>query len=282
MQGYECARRVGRGGGFLRWAALGLVGAASLSPMRAEAQSARPITGPERASLTAFCAGTPFFQPEFMAEEEIVTPPERQAHLVMVERLELPLRDRRSVVVSIFAIIRVADRDAFRARGVTIEDATRTVETAIRAAAPQELRRVDLRDLLSPGRRDIVRGVEASVAAAARPIGVEIVDMQFLDVALPRDQSRMTIDRMRAERQAVAAEVRAEGAMRAATIRARADRAAAEIEADLEVFAAERRAAADSEAAQITAAAYAADPEFFEHYRALRLAEDPAAPGDGE
>ncbi len=103
--------------------------------------------------------------------------------------------------------------------------------------------------------------------------GVEIVDVRIQRLNFPEQNRRNVFDRMRAERETIAARYRSEGEEQAATIRAEANRGRAEILARALEESERIRGRADAEAARIYAEAYGADPEFYRFTRTLEAYE---------
>ena len=100
-------------------------------------------------------------------------------------------------------------------------------------------------------------------------LGITIVDVRILRTDLAEEVRERTYERMRAERLAEAALLRARGQEQAQSLRAIADRQAVEIVAaatrDAEII----RGQGDAERNRIYAAAYGQDEEFFEFYRSM-------------
>ena len=92
--------------------------------------------------------------------------------------------------------------------------------------------------------------------------------------------SQQTFERMKAERLAEAAQLRARGTELAARIRAEADREAVVTVAEAEREAEILRGEGDAERSRIFAEAYQQDPDFFEFYRSMR-AYDTSLNGTG-
>lgn len=103
--------------------------------------------------------------------------------------------------------------------------------------------------------------------------GIEIVDIRIVRLNFPEQNRRNVFDRMRAERETIAARYRSEGEERATTIRAQANRQRDEILAQAEMEAEQTRGRADAEAARIYAEAYGQDPEFYRFLRTLESYE---------
>src|SRR6185436_885924 len=85
--------------------------------------------------------------------------------------------------------------------------------------------------------------------------------------------SQQTFERMKAERLAEAAQLRAKGTELAARIRAEADREAVVTVAEAEREAEILRGQGDAERSRVFAEAYQKDPSFFEFYRSMRAYE---------
>jgi len=124
--------------------------------------------------------------------------------------------------------------------------------------------------LLSANRDAIIRDIRQTVADAARPLGIEVVDVSIRRADLPPETSQAIYDRMSSERQREAKELRAQGFEWAQEIQAKADRERAEILADAQLKASIARAGGDAEASALLAAAFGRDQRFFEFYRAMQ------------
>jgi membrane protease subunit HflC len=103
--------------------------------------------------------------------------------------------------------------------------------------------------------------------------GIEIVDIRIQRLNFPEQNRRNVFDRMRAERETIAARYRSEGEEQATAIRAKANREKEELLAEANKQAEITRGRADAEAARIYAEAYSQDPEFYEFLRTLEAYE---------
>ena len=104
-------------------------------------------------------------------------------------------------------------------------------------------------------------------------VGIEIVDVRIKRTDLLPEVSQQTFERMRAERLAEAAQLRARGTELAARIRAEADREAVVTVAEAQREAEILRGQGDAERSRIFAEAYQRNPDFFEFYRSMRAYE---------
>jgi membrane protease subunit HflC len=98
---------------------------------------------------------------------------------------------------------------------------------------------------------------------------VEIVDVRLKRLNLPEQNKQSVFDRMRAERDRIARQYRAEGEEESLKIRAEADRLKAQLLADAQKDAELKRGEAARKAIEIYASAHGKDPEFFQFLRSL-------------
>ena len=116
--------------------------------------------------------------------------------------------------------------------------------------------------------------------AAARGIGVEIVDVRLRRVDLPEQNSQAVFQRMQTERQREATDIRAQGTQMAQGIRAKADRDVTVIVADASRRAEEARGRGEAEKNRVLAEAFQRDPDFFAFYRSMQAYETGLRAGD--
>ena len=122
---------------------------------------------------------------------------------------------------------------------------------------------------LSEQRPQMMREARDAIRPDLEELGIDVVDVRILRTDLSADVYEQTYNRMRAERLAEAALLRARGQEQAQSLRAIAERQAVEIVAaatrDAEII----RGTGDAERNRIFAQAYGQDPEFFEFYRSM-------------
>lgn len=100
-------------------------------------------------------------------------------------------------------------------------------------------------------------------------LGIEVVDVRLKRLNLPEQNKQSVFDRMRAERDRIARQYRAEGEEEALKIRAGADRDKTQLLAEAQKTAELKRGEASRKAIEIYAAAHGRDPEFFRFLRSL-------------
>ena len=192
------------------------------------------------------------------------------------------VRDGRRYVVDAFATFRINDprrfREAVSANLTLAADRLRTrLDGALRAVYGVR----DFNAALSAERQEMMLEVRDTIRPEAQGLGLEVVDVRIKSTDLPQRVSEQTFERMRSERLAEAAQLRAQGTEASLRIRAEADRQAtvivAEAQRDSEII----RGQGDAERNSIFAAAFEANPEFFEFYRSMAAYERSLTPDGG-
>jgi membrane protease subunit HflC len=139
----------------------------------------------------------------------------------------------------------------------------------INSVLREEIGKRNVREVVSGERDKIMQVVRDKVLQDAKPFGIEIVDVRLKRVELPADVSESVYRRMEAERRAVAAQLRSQGASDAEKIRAEADRDREVIIAEAYRDAQRVKGEGDAKAAAIYAKAFGESPEFYSFYRSL-------------
>lgn len=188
-----------------------------------------------------------------------------------IDPLEVTPLDDRRLVVDAFARYRITDVEKFRqAVGVGgIAFAESRLDSILRSQTREVLGSVASNDILSSDRAALMLRIRNAAIEEANQLGVEIVDVRLKRTDLPRQNLDATFARMRAEREREAADEVARGNEAAQRVRAQADRTNVEIVSDARREAEIIRGEADAKRNAVFAAAFGADPEFFEFYRSL-------------
>lgn len=178
--------------------------------------------------------------------------------------------DGRRYVVDSFATFRIADARTFReAVSANLDLASARLSTRLDAAMRQVYGRRNFEAALSVARDDMMREVSDLVKPEAVKLGMDLVDVHIRRTDLVPEVSQQTYDRMRAERLAEAAELRAQGTEQSLAIRADADRQATVLVAEAQRDADILHGQGDAERARILASAYGKDADFFAFYNSL-------------
>ncbi|UYO00746.1 MAG: protease modulator HflC [Devosia sp.] len=183
--------------------------------------------------------------------------------------------------VDAFLTYRISDARLFRERATgSLSVAEDRIGASLDAALRQVYGLREFTDALSDERTQMMQETRDLIRPDLAELGLDIVDVRILRTDLDAEVSATTFERMRAERLAEAALLRARGQEQAQSLRAIADRQAVEIVAaatrDAEII----RGQGDAERNRLYAAAYGQDPEFFEFYRSMEAYRN-ALPNSG-
>jgi membrane protease subunit HflC len=178
--------------------------------------------------------------------------------------------EKKDVIVDYFAKWRIANvAQFFRSTGGDEGKTARLLQERINTSLRDEFGKRTVQEVISGERAEIMMLLTKDADAKAAELGVEILDVRVKQIDLPPEVSDSVYQRMRAERERVARDLRAQGAEAAEKIRANADRDRVVLVADAYREAEQRRGEGDGKAAEIYANAYSQDSEFYAFYRSL-------------
>ncbi|WP_407642350.1 protease modulator HflC [Aliiroseovarius halocynthiae] len=197
-------------------------------------------------------------------------------------KLEVTPADGRRLEVDAFARWRIADAKQFR-RAVgasSIEGARPRLERILNAELREVLGKVNSGAVLSADRVVLMNQIRDQARAQALSLGVDIVDVRIKRADLPKQNLEATFERMRAERQRLAADEIARGNEAAQRLRATADRTVVETVSEARKNAQIVRGEADARRTAILADALGRDAEFFTFLRSLEAYEKSLTTGN--
>ena len=183
---------------------------------------------------------------------------------------ELLTSDQKFLVVSAYVRYRITDTSKFYRAARTEQTAERRLVVALNETLRDQIGSVQMRDILSEKRADLMAEVTKLLKPAGDVFGIEVVDVRFKRVDLPQQNSEAVYNRMRTQRAQEATRIRAEGQAKAQEIRAEADRDRTVLLAETQQQAQILRGQGDAEATRIYNDAFARDPMFFDLYRSLQ------------
>ena len=191
-----------------------------------------------------------------------------------IDPLEVTPLDDRRLVVDAFARYRIVDINKFRqvtgsSGDQSISVAGARLDRILSSQTREILGSVASNDILSSDRAALMLRIRNGAIIDAQEMGIEVIDVRLKRTDLPRQNLDATFARMRAEREREAADEIARGNEAAQRVRASADRTQVEIVSEAKRESEIIRGLADAERNAIFAAAFGADPEFFEFYRSL-------------
>jgi len=126
-----------------------------------------------------------------------------------------------------------------------------------------------IRQVVSDDRSQMMTNLTSKGNQEVEQFGIEIVDVRIKQIELPPDVRTSVFQRMRAERERIAAEHRAQGEEAAKGIRAVADRERTVLLAEAERDAEVTRGEGDARATDIYGKAYSRNAEFYDFYRSM-------------
>ncbi len=182
---------------------------------------------------------------------------------------EVILSDQKRINVDAFARYRIVDPLEFKKRAVTVNNFLQIFGARLSSEVRSEIARTSLVGILSEDRAEVMNRIAAGLREEAPEFGVEVIDVRIGRTDLPEATSQSVYNRMRSQRVAEAAQLRAEGEELKAKIQAEADRERTIILAEATRQAQILRGQGDGARSRILIEAFGQDPEFFDFYRSL-------------
>ena len=178
--------------------------------------------------------------------------------------------ENEALQVDFFVKWRIVDTVRFYiSTGGLLQVGDARLSEIIKNSVVTEFGKRTVEESISVGRAELMRDMLDTASAAARDIGVELIDFRVKQVEFMDDVRNSVYQQMAAERARIAAERRAEGRESAEGKRAAADRERTIILADAYRDGQILRGEGDARAAEIYANAYNKDPEFYAFYRSI-------------
>jgi membrane protease subunit HflC len=181
--------------------------------------------------------------------------------------------DKKRLVADHIARWRIVDPLEFYKAVGTEAGARARLDDIVFSQMRAELANNNFDQVISSQREPIMARVSNRTAEAARPFGIEVVDVRLKTADLPAEVQASVFARMVAERSRIASRYRSEGAELAAQIRADAEKERTIILARAYEESQRVRGQGDAEATTIYASAYGQDPEFYGFVRSLEAYE---------
>ena len=182
---------------------------------------------------------------------------------------EIVTKDKKRLVVDTFMRWRIADATKFYETQRSMSGGRTQLNTIMSSATKRSLARHDAQDIISGERQNIMTNILAETREEASRFGIEVIDVRIKRADLPPENSQAVYNRMRAERNKEAKEIRAGGEEEAQKIRANAERERTVLIAEAENQSQMLRGSGDAEAIKIFADAFGKSPEFYRLTRTL-------------
>ena len=131
--------------------------------------------------------------------------------------------EKKQVQVDFFVKWRIDDvREFYRATGGQESTALARLASIINKGLRDEFGNRTIQQAVSGERNEIMQSLEANAAEKVDEFGMELIDVRVKRIDLPPEVSNSVYERMRSERQRVAADFRARGSEEAEKIKANA------------------------------------------------------------
>lgn len=182
---------------------------------------------------------------------------------------EILLSDQKRINVDSFARYKIVDPLEFLKAAQTDRNFRQVFGSQLNSAVRAEVAKVSLADMLSPKRAEVMNLIFEILKTQAPRFGVELVDLRIGRTDLPDTTLQSVYNRMRTDRVAQAAELRAKGEELKLTIQAEADRQRTVIIAEANRRSEILRGEGDAGKNIILSNAFGQDEEFFNFYRSM-------------
>ena len=182
---------------------------------------------------------------------------------------EVILLDQKRINVDAFARYKIVNPLEFRKRAVTNQNFRQVFGNRLNAAIRAEIGKILLGDMLTEKRAQVMDVISRQMKAQAAEFGTEVIDVRIGRTDLPEATAQAVYNRMRSDRVAHAAKLRAEGEEQKLKIQAIADKDRTIIIAEAQRQSEILRGQGEGERNQILGEAFGQDQEFFDFYRSM-------------
>ncbi len=182
---------------------------------------------------------------------------------------EVITSDQKRLRIDNYALWKIDDPKLFVEKVKTIEGAQMRMDDIVYSYLRDILAKHTLSDIISDKRTAYLQQVTLLTRKALKDFGIYTIDVKIKRADLPQTNENAVYQRMKSDRQKVAAMYRAQGEQQAAQIKAEADKKAQIILATAQKQASEYKGEGDAKALEIYADAYNQDPEFYGFWRTL-------------
>ena len=192
---------------------------------------------------------------------------------------EVILADQKRVNVDAFARYKIVDPLEFRKKALTDANFRQLFGSRLNAAVRSEIGKILLGDMLTAKRQVVMTAITDQMKSQAAEFGTEVIDVRIGRTDLPETTAQAVFNRMRSDRVAHAAILRANGEKEKAEIQARADKERTIIISEAKKTSEILRGEGDGKRTTILNDAYGQDAEFFDFYRSMEAFGNSIKPG---
>ncbi len=182
---------------------------------------------------------------------------------------EIITKDKKTLIVDNYARWKIIDPLKFLQTVRDLNGAQARLDDIVYSELRVDLGLFNMSEIVSEKREGIMERVTEVSNEKANTYGIEIVDVRIKRVDLPPENEKYIFDRMRAERERIAKQYRAEGQEESAKIIAETEREKTVILAEAYKTAQTLKGEGEAESIKIYAESFNQDPEFYKFYRTL-------------
>jgi membrane protease subunit HflC len=178
--------------------------------------------------------------------------------------------EKKNVSVDFFVKWRIKDPETFYTSFAGDENQARLrLLQIVKNGLQLEFDKRTIKQVVSDERAEMMASVTVKTNSEVNKFGIVVIDVRIKQIELPAEVRNAVFDRMRAERERIAREHRAQGDETAKGIRAVADKERTVLLAEAQRDAERLRGKGDARATQIYADAYSKDEDFYAFYRSM-------------
>ena len=182
---------------------------------------------------------------------------------------EIITKDKKTLIVDNYARWKIVDPLIFLQTVRDLNGAQARLDDIIYSELRVDLGLFDMSEIVSERREGIMKRVTEISNEKANTYGIEIVDVRIKRIDLPPENEKYIFDRMKAERERIAMQYRAEGQEEYAKIIAETEREKTVILAEAYKTVQTLKGEGEAESIRIYAESFNQDPEFYKFYRTL-------------
>lgn len=182
---------------------------------------------------------------------------------------EIITKDKKTLIVDNYARWKITDPLRFLQTVRDLNGAQARLDDIIYSELRVDLGLFNMTEIVSEIREEIMERVTKISNEKSATYGIEILDVRIKRVDLPPENEKFIFDRMKAERERIAKQYRAEGQEESAKIIAETEKEKTIILAEAYKTAETTRGEGDAEAVKIYAQSFNKDPEFYKFLRTL-------------
>lgn len=176
--------------------------------------------------------------------------------------------DKKTMLVDSYAVWRISDPKKFIESVRTVSLALSRIDDVVYSGLRNTLAKLEFDDIVT-GERMYLSDITEFSKKNLQDFGIEIKDVRIKHTDLPAENQQAVFERMKSERQSIAALIRAEGQKEAQKIRSEADKKATVLKAEALSEAERIKGTGEASATRIYAEAFSKDQEFYKLLRTL-------------